>query len=128
MWLLFMMSVMTACFPIQAVGTEENGFVEGHVTVGPLQPVENTGAPSPTPAPAVYAKRALRVFAADGTTFVTEVRLQPTGTYRVALPPGIYVVDMAPVGMDAAANLPARVTIRSGESVRLDVAIDTGIR
>ncbi len=50
------------------------------------------------------------------------------GTYRVALAPGTYVVDIAPTGRDRARGLPATVAIASGQTVRLDIDIDTGMR
>ncbi len=104
------------------------GYLEGQVTIGPLRPSERVGEPPPLIPPAAYAARAIQVFAADGATLVTRVRITPDGTYRVALAPGTYVVDIAPTGRDRARGLPATVAIASGQTVRLDIDIDTGMR
>ena len=103
------------------------GYLTGHVTIGPLQPVQRAGPTAP-PAPEVYASRSINIFQADGTTLVVNVRIEADGTYRVALPPGAYVVTLARSGLDRARGLPKTITIESGKTVTLDVDIDTGIR
>jgi hypothetical protein len=104
------------------------GYLEGQVTIGPLRPSERLGEPPPPVPPAAYAARVIQVFAADGATLVTRVAINPDGTYRVALPPGPYRVDLARAGRDRARELPTTVTIASGQTVRLDIDIDTGMR
>ncbi|HEX5505505.1 MAG TPA: hypothetical protein VFW96_23000 [Thermomicrobiales bacterium] len=110
-------------------GAVAPGYLEGRAAIGPLQPVERVGVPTPTPPPAVCTARSLAIDAADGRTPVTTVRLQPDCTYRVALPPGTYVVRLAQQpGIGGSKDLPKTVTIASGQTTRLDIAIDTGIR
>lgn len=104
------------------------GYLEGRVTIGPLQPVEQVGVPTPTVPPEVYAARSIDIFQADGTTLVTNVKINSDGTYHVALAPGTYVVDIAPTGIDRSKDLPKTIVIESGQTVRLDIDIDTGIR
>jgi hypothetical protein len=104
------------------------GVLAGHVTIGPLTPVEIQGRPTPTPPPEVYASRKILVFAADGQTEISQVSIQPDGTYRVDLPAGTYVVDINRLGIDRAAGLPQTVKIVSQQVTRLDLDIDTGIR
>jgi len=122
--------VLMAALALAAAGCKRaaNGFLEGAVTVGPLTPVERMDAPSPTPPPEVYTSRALNVFKVDGVTLVKRVPFEPDGSYRVELPPGTYVVDIEHSGIDSASGLPTSTTIRSGETTRLDIDIDTGIR
>lgn len=107
---------------------QSTGKLTGRVTIGPLRPVERIGEPTPTISPEVFAARSINVFAADGTTLVTNVKINPDGTYSVILPPGNYVVNIARTGIDRARNLPKPVTIVSGATVELDIDIDTGIR
>ncbi|HET8632095.1 MAG TPA: hypothetical protein VFL91_32100 [Thermomicrobiales bacterium] len=110
-------------------GAAAPGYLEGRAAIGPLQPVERVGVPTPTPPPAVCTARALAIDAADGRTPVATVQLQPDCTYRVALPPGIYVVRLAQrPGIGGSKDLPKTVTIASGQTTRLDISIDTGIR
>ena len=113
----------------QSAPTENTltGFLTGHVTIGPLQPVQRAGPPA-TPAPQVYAARTIDVFLADGITRVAKVRIDSDGNYRIALPPGTYIVALARNGIDRARGLPTKITIENGRTVQLDVDIDTGIR
>jgi len=104
------------------------GYLEGRVTIGPLQPVERVGVPTPTVPPEVYAARSIDIFQSDGTTLVTNVKINPDGTYRVELEPGTYLVNIARTGIDRAGGLPKTIVIESNRTVRLDIEIDTGIR
>lgn len=104
------------------------GYLQGHVNIGPLLPVERVGVPSPTVRPEVYAARTIVILQRDGKTEVLRVKPDDHGNYRVELAPGQYVVDLARVGIDRAKGLPATVTIESGRTTTLDIEVDTGIR
>jgi len=117
----------TTLSPIQT-SPAQIGYLEGHVNIGPLSPVQRVDAPTPVIPPEVYAARSLNIMQADGVTLVTNVKFNSDGTYRVALAPGIYVVTLARSGIDRASGLPQKITIESGKTVRLDIDIDTGIR
>jgi hypothetical protein len=124
LFLMVMLGALAAC----ATATPEWGILEGRVTIGPLMPVSQPGAPDPTPAPEVYAEREIVVYGRDGRDEVARVQIGADGTYSVRLAPGTYVVDINHVGIDQAAGLPKMVDIHSGEITRLDIDIDTGIR
>ena len=119
-----LMLLLACCTP----PPEETGVLQGHVTIGPLVPVVQEGVPEPTPAPEVYASRQIVVYASDGQTEVARVQIDGKGDYRVELPVGTYVVDVNHAGIDMAKDLPKTVEIESGQTTRLDVDIDTGIR
>lgn len=105
------------------------GTLEGHVTIGPLRPVQRLDAPPPSVPPEAYAARPIQVFREDGTTLVASVTISPDGTYRASLAPGTYVVDIFRRGrFERAAGLPKTVTIERGRTLRLDIDIDTGMR
>lgn len=106
----------------------EASVLEGHVTVGPLSPVVEAGVPEPAPAPEVYAERKIVIYAVDGQQEVTRVDIDGSGNYRVTLPVGVYMVDINHLGIDLAKGLPQQVEIKSQQTTRLDVDIDTGIR
>lgn len=111
------------------VSEEETGRLEGHVSIGPLRPVQRLDAPPPSVPPEAYAARPIVIFASDGTTEIRRVKIDPDGTYRVSLPPGSYVVDVARTSrIERARPLPKAVTIVKGQTVRLDIEIDTGLR
>ena len=103
------------------------GTLQGQVTIGPICPVERPDQPC-LPTPETYAARKVLVYGPDGTTLVETVPLNQTGYYRVQLDPGTYVVDINHVGIDRSSDVPRTVTIHSGETITLDIAIDTGIR
>jgi hypothetical protein len=103
------------------------GYLEGLVAIGPLQPVERVGVPSPTPSPAVCTARGLVVYQAD-TGAEALGSLGPDCHYSVALPPGNYWVELDRRGIDFTKDLPRVVTITAGQTTRLDINVDTGIR
>ena len=90
----------------------------GHVTRGPISPMCVAEQPCSEPAGGATL-RFLRDKQLAGA-----VRVQASGSYRILLAPGVYTVSAAsrrPLD-------PSTVRVRSGVVVRLDFAIDTGIR
>ncbi|MBI4181290.1 MAG: hypothetical protein HY528_05100 [Chloroflexi bacterium] len=133
--------------------TQETGTLSGRVTIGPISPVERAGEKAVVP-PEVYAARKVMVYEAllgedkAGTAsspedftarqamvydknmnkLVKQVDLEPDGHYSVKLQTGIYTIDINHIGIDSSRDVPKKVVIRTGETVKLDIAIDTGIR
>jgi hypothetical protein len=103
------------------------GTLQGQVTIGPICPVERPDQPC-TPSPDTYAARKVLVFSSDGATLVATVSLNETGYYRVALDPGSYVVNINRGGIDRSLDMPRTITLAAGETITLDISIDTGIR
>jgi hypothetical protein len=103
-----------------------NGTLTGKVSIGPLCPVEPCSVPHDGLVTA-YAARPITISTPDGTV-VTSVTADPESGYTVDLEPGMYVVTIPKQGIGGSRELPATVTIKSGETVRLDISIDTGIR
>lgn len=122
--LIVMILLIFAC----ATQTQETGALEGHVTIGPLSPVEEAGVPEPTPAPEMYAERKIVIYAENGQQEVTQVDIDDSGNYRVTLPVGVYRVDINHLGVDFSKDLPAQVEINNQQTTQLDINIDTGIR
>jgi len=102
------------------------GTLTGKVSIGPLCPVEPCTIPHDRLV-AAYAARPITISTPGGNR-VTSVIADPETGYTVALKPGTYIVDIPKQGIGGSPELPATVTIRSGETVRLDISIDTGIR
>lgn len=129
--ILLIFLALAGCSAVRSIShPQPEGYLEGTVSVGPLTPVERVGVPTPTPAPGVFTSRGLQIYASDGKTPVTSLRFNPDGTYRIALPPGTYVVALLGAGIGAGFSheLPRKVDILSGETTHLDISIDTGIR
>lgn len=128
---IFLSVIFLACgifSPPEIIPPAPAGTLQGHVTIGPLQPVERIGQPTPTPDPEVFTSRTLNIFQADGKTLITSLHFNPDGSYRVSLPPGTYVVDIPHSGIGFARPLPKTIILHSGETIQLDIDIDTGIR
>jgi hypothetical protein len=103
------------------------GVLEGQVTIGPLQPVEKP-VETPTVPPAVYAARKIMVYNQGHTVLVKQVDLSDTGYYLVELKAGIYVVDINYIGIDRSSDVPKQIEVKPGQTITLDIDIDTGIR
>jgi len=102
-----------------------NGTLAGNVTIGPLCPVEPCSI-SRDQIVAAYAARPLMINTPGGA-FVGSVTADPDTGYSISLRPGTYIVDIQPQGIGAS-DLPKTVTVRAGETVRLDIDINSGIR
>jgi len=103
-----------------------SGTLTGNVSIGPLCPVEPCTI-SHDRLVAAYAAYPITV-SGPGGTVITSVTADPETGYAMFLKPGTYVVDIPHQGTGGSRDLPKTVAIRSGETVRLDIAIDTGIR
>lgn len=112
----------------QGTGPQETGTLKGHVTIGPLVPVLREGVPEPTPAPEVYEARKIVIYDESGDKEIAQVDIGPDGNYQVTLTVGIYTVGINSLGIDSAAGLPAQIEILAGQTLTLDIDIDTGIR
>jgi hypothetical protein len=102
-----------------SAATPRSGL-HGTLMRGPITPVCMMGVPCDAPAAGVTL-----TFSRAGA--VRETRTDQRGTYRIALPPGIYAVTTSskPFGHTPR---PARVHVRAGYSDRIVFMIDTGIR
>jgi hypothetical protein len=112
-------------------GNEENGLLQGMVTVGPINPVERPGAEFNTNC-LIYEVRKIIVYDGKGTNLVIEVDIvcEPDNKayYQVWLSPGKYIIDINRIGIDSSSTLPQVVEIVTGKTHELNVDIDTGIR
>ncbi len=102
------------------------GTLTGNISIGPLCPVEPCTV-SHDRIVAAYAAHPISISTTGGTV-VASVTADPETGYTIALKPGTYVVDIPHPGIGGSRELPKTLTIRSGETVRLDISIDTGIR
>jgi hypothetical protein len=102
------------------------GTLAGNVTIGPLCPVEPCTV-TPDRLTAAYAARTI-VVSMPGGVVVAQAVPDPYTGFSFVLKPGTYIVDIKHQGIDRSPELPKTVTIRAGETIRLDISIDTGIR
>ena len=113
-----------------AVDATPPGFLEGHLKVFSLKEVELADAtPSPKDRRRITPIIHLIILSRDGKQEIARVTADETGKYRVALPPGDYILDVQrrpPKGHIRAKPQP--FTVISNQTVRVDMDIDTGVR
>lgn len=112
-----------------AVDATPPGFLEGHLKVISLKEVELADATPSQKTGENYADYPLIILSRDGKQEIARVTADETGKYRVALPPGDYILDVQrrpPKGHIRAKPQP--FTVISNQTVRVDMDIDTGVR
>jgi hypothetical protein len=105
------------------------GFVEGRLRILTSAGVELAEGNPPKFSGANYAEYPLIILSQDGKKEIARVTADENGKFRVALPPGDYVLDVQgrqPKGHVRAK--PQRFTIASNQTAHVDMYIDTGIR
>jgi hypothetical protein len=106
------------------------GFVEGQLKIVLLRPVELNGENAPTQtAPKTaetYANYPLIILSQGERKQIARITANPDGSYRAALPPGDYVLDVE-------GRVPKRLRVRAqpftivpNETVHVDMTITTG--
>jgi hypothetical protein len=105
------------------------GFLEGHLRILAFRDVELAEGNPQKFSAGNYAEYPLIILSQDGKKEIARVIADENGKFRVALPPGDYLLDVQgrlPKGHVRAK--PQRFTVVSNQTVRIDMDIDTGIR
>jgi hypothetical protein len=105
------------------------GFLEGHLRILAFKDVELAEGNPPKFSGANYAEYPLIVLSQDGKKEMARVTADGNGHYRLALPPGDYILDVEgrpPKGHVRAK--PQRFTVASNQTIHVDMDIDTGVR
>lgn len=109
---------------IKNVPKDSAGMLVGTVMKGPLRPIEMPGQPSEAPVAGVK----ILIKSSDGREVKSTVT-DEHGRYSLSLPPGTYRIEMPSLPKaQFTKDLPANVTIKEGEEIRINITIDTGIR
>ena len=108
-------------------GTAGSGILEGNVTIGPICPVEQPGNPCPVPCE-MYQARKVLIYDSSGTKLIAEAAIDCNGHYWVELKSGGYTVDINRDGFGHVSGVPEKIELKSGQTVELNIDIDTGIR
>lgn len=97
--------------------------IEGVVKIGPMCPVERLDSPCPD-----RPIRSVVTVARDGESVAT-TRSGKDGRFRLALPPGTYVVRAIPDGgAPPPSGRPVTVEVTAGAFAHVDITLDSGIR
>src|SRR5205823_9306268 len=130
---MFLKYLTAACALLVLVGTESinaapQGFLEGHLKIVSLREVEPSDEmPRQTVAPETYAEYPLIVLSQDGEKEIAHVTADENGKYRVALPPGAYILDVKDRVAKRVRAKPQPFTVVSNQTVRVDMSIFTGL-
>jgi hypothetical protein len=112
---------------VAVTATEPPGFVQGHLKIISPTEVELTDGNTPASTAGNYAQYPLIVVSRDQKQ-IARVTADANGNYRVALPPGDYVLDVQDRGRRHFRAKPQSFTVVSNQTVRVDMNIDTGVR
>ena len=91
-------SVTAACIFLMLAGAASTkaapqGFMEGHLKIVVIRAVEPDNLPQP--APETYAHYPLIILSQDGKGEIARLTVDKSGNYRIALPPGAYILGRA---------------------------------
>ena len=104
------------------------GFVEGHLKIISPKEVELADATPSQMTTANYDDYPLIILSRDSKKKIARVTADANGNYRVALPPGDYVLDVQDRRRKHVRATPQPFTVISNQTVRVDIDIDTGVR
>ncbi len=75
-----------------------------------------------------YAEYPLIIRSREGEKEIARVTANGNGNYRVALPPGDYILDVQGRAPKRVRAKPQPFTVLSKQTVRVDMDLDTGVR
>jgi hypothetical protein len=104
------------------------GLLEGHLKIVSPKPVEVAEASPLKGATVDYAEYPLVILSRAGQKEVVRVTADKDGNYRVALPPGDYVLDAKGRAPGHVRATPERFTVVSNQTIHVDFDLDTGVR
>lgn len=108
-----------------SINAGPTGSVEGHVKIISPKEVELADG---TPSAENHADYPLVILSRDQQQEVAHVTADENGNYRIALPPGNYVLDVQNRRRRHVRATPQPFTIVENQTVHVDMAIDTGVR
>ena len=104
------------------------GFLEGHLKIVSAKTVEIAEAGHSQGIAVNYGDYPLVILSRTGHQEVAELTADKDGNYRVALPPGDYVLDAKGRAPGHVRATPERFSVVSNQTVHADFELDTGVR
>ena len=104
------------------------GTLQGQLHIVSPNTVELADGTAPTITAETYAEYPLVVLSQDGKREIAKVTPDGSGHYQLALPPGVYVLDVQDRARKHVRAKPREFEVISNQKVRVDMDIDTGIR
>ena len=131
---MFLKYLIAGCLFLISVGCTasdnavSSGFLEGHLRIVSPKTVELADGNAPTVTAETYAEYPLIILSQHGKKEIARVTADRNGNYRIALPPGDYILDVQDRTRKHVRAKPQLFTVVSNQTVRVDMDIDTGIR
>lgn len=113
---------------IAAASAEPLGFVEGQVKILLPKEVDIANGNESAITAEIYAQYPLIILSHGGKKEIARITADGNGNYRIALPPGDYVLDVQARMRGHVRAKPQAFTVAPNETVRVDMNIDTGVR
>ena len=104
------------------------GFVEGHLKIISSREVELADQTPFEGTEVNYADYPLVILSRDGKNEIARITADQNGNYRVALPPGDYLLDVQDRRRRHVRATPQTFTVVANQIVHVDMNVDTGIR
>ncbi len=102
-----------------------SGIMEGHLKILSPKAFDLGDENAATVTAENYADYPLIILSQEGKKEIARVTADENGNYRVALPPGDYVLDVQGRARKHVRWKPQPFTVVSNQTVRVDMAIDT---
>jgi hypothetical protein len=105
------------------------GFLEGHLRIISSREVELADATPSKMTAENYVDYPLVILSRDKKTEAAHVTADEHGNYRVALPPGDYILDVqGRIRRGRMRAKPQSFKVVSNQTVHVDMNVDTGVR
>ena len=111
----------------KAVTVTEKGTLAGHVSIGPVCPVEHVDNPC-QPTAEMYAAAKVFVYTSDKKTLLKTITPDAGGNFSLELSVGSYYIDILHQRIGNTTGVPTTIVITSGKTSMLSLQVDTGIR
>jgi len=102
-----------------------SGIMEGHLKILSPKAFDVGDENAATVTAENYAEYPLIILSQEGKKEIARVTADENGNYRVALPPGDYILDVQGRARKHVRWKPQPFTVVSNQTVRVDMAIDT---
>jgi hypothetical protein len=124
----FVLGICASISAAQPDHTTKPGFLEGHLKVFSSKEVDLADQTQSQASTQEYAEYPLIILSKDGKKEIARVTADAKGNYRVALPPGDYILDVKGRARGHLRAKPEPFTVVANKTVRVDMTIDTGVR
>lgn len=101
---------------------------QGHLKIGSHKEVELAEAGPFKPTEQNYPDYPPVILSKAGQKEVARVTPDQEGNYQVSLPPGDYILDVQARGHSDVRAKPQPFTVVSGQTVHVDMNVDSGVR